>query len=344
MADALMQSLRTLRADTQGLQQSILELARSGDRFPAILKREKKLFDQNSAEVDEDLAKALALANAPDDPNDLADSVTEIGNGWARAKVYWAEFVTAGTKDVANRQRRLTELTAVLDDLVLKVAYLTIPARVAEYVAFQRVGGAFNFTAAFADELPSAEARQQILQFLKDSPGAVDGVVDPKAGVIWITARDAARRRWSYIALAGILLAGGVVIALACLLGVGGPFVPGRLAELVVAYVGVGVGVLAHIAIDLYKQSKLADRTQGWTAVDDLVLWGHAHEMQMFITAFSIWAGLLVVALVSTRVEFVTAFVTGYSLDSVLDAALLRFTTVVTPGIDALKKQVAGAG
>jgi hypothetical protein len=92
------------------------------------------------------------------------------------------------------------------------------------------------------------------------------------------------------------------------------------------------------VAVDLYKQSRAGDRTEDWTAVQDLVLWGHAHQTQMFTTAFSVWAGLMALAFIFTRVDPATAFVAGYGLDSFLDMALMRFSGAVDSRTAAIKQ------
>lgn len=333
--------LRRVRANTQGLQTSLAEIDKSGDRFDEALAREQALWNRNATDVDEGLKRAQSAveAGAAGD-DDIADEIDLVLNDWDRTKEYWGRFVQAPPAASVDRHNRVAEIETLLKAMVLRVGYLTVPIRVADYLNRQRIGGVFDFHEAFKDELPLLEDRIAVLRYLKGSPEGIYGLIDIDSGLIWRISPDAWKRRRSYLIAGLILLAGLAGVAGAAAVGVGGPFVATRRDELSIAYVAVGVGVLVHIAVDLYKQSRSIAAKSSWTAVDDLVLWGHAHQAQMFVTAFSVWAGAIALAILFGRIEPITAFIAGYSLDSFLDAALGRFSSAMETGTAALKKQV----
>jgi hypothetical protein len=334
--------LRRVRANVQGLQTSLAELRKSGPRLDQVLSQEQPLWRENAAQVEQGITWAQTAVEAGGaGQNQIADEIELLDNDWDRTKRYWRTFSDSPATDPGDREAQIGQMDALLRAMVLRLGFLTIPGRVHEYLERQRVGSAFDFHEAFKDELPSKEDRDEVLAYLKASPVGIDGLVDIDHGIIWATSPDPSAQRRSYIITAIIALMGLVATIAACQLSLSGPFVNSRSSELAVAYVAVAGGVIAHIGIDLYKQSRAADRTTDRSAVGDLVLWGHAHQEQMYVTAFSVWAGLIALAFVFAKVEPATAFIAGYGLDSFLDAALLRFSGTLDAGTAAVKRQMA---
>jgi hypothetical protein len=344
VSTSLWDQLRRIRANVQGLQRSLLELKSSGTRFDEVLERETGLWAANQTQVQEGITSAQAVVAAGGaGADEIADEIDLLDNDWDRVKAYWTSLSTSPPDAAADREGRIAELDVLLAAMVRRLGFLTIPGRVAAYLRRQRIGGAFDFHAAFKDELPVEADRIDVLQYLRGSPEGVYGVVDVATGIIWATSPDPAKQRRTYIVTILIGLAGLLATIGACTLNLGGPFVAARRDELAIAYIGVAAGVLVHILIDLYKQSRSTDRTKNWSAVQDLVLWGHAHQTQIYITTFSVWAGLIALPFIFEKVEPFTAFIAGYSLDSFLDAALLRFSGSLEAGTATVKKQIEGA-
>lgn len=341
-ASSLWDQLRRARANVQGLQTSLAELRKSGARFGNVLAQESNLWAKNANQVEAGIERAQAAVEAGEaGPNEIADEVDLLGNDWDRVKEYWQSFVASPPTEPAERMERIAQMDAVLNAMLRRFGFLTIPGRVVAYLERQRIGGAFDFHEAFKDELPSEEDRIAVLRYLKGSPEGIYGVIDVDSGIIWATSPDPRNQRRTYYVTLIIVGLGLLMTVAACQLNLGGPFVDSRRNELAFAYVAVAVGVLAHIAIDLYKQSRSPGRNSQWTAVNDLVLWGHAHQTQLYMTAFSVWAGLIALSFIFAKVEPLTAFIAGYSLDSFLDAVLMRFSSTIEAGTAAVKKQVA---
>jgi hypothetical protein len=333
--------LRATRANTQALQTSVARLRGSGAGFDRVLADERMLWDENETEADQGMAQArLSADQGGAGDNQILDELELSRDALHRADTYWQTFIKKPPADPLERVTRLDEVANELHSMVAIFGYSTAPDRVRAYLAELRIGGAFDFNEAFKDEIPEKEDRDAILRYLKDSPKACDGVVDVGAGLIYRISPRRSAQLLTYATTAAIAVLGLVGTAFICSLNQS-PFLASRANELAVAYVAVAVGVVAHIGVDLYKQSRSDSGRGDMTAVDDLVLWGHAHQTQMFTTAFSVWAGLAALAFIFAKVEPATAFIAGYGLDSFLDAVLLRFSGAVDARSAALKKQVA---
>jgi hypothetical protein len=336
--------LRVIRENTQALQRSLSHLLGADSEFKSRLVSERKLWDENAAEIDADFRELASQLAAGDVKADIDDEVEFVKNAWIEAREAWRAFVSKpGT--IEDRQARIGSIEERLQAMVRKIGFLTIPQRVAEFVALERTGGIFHFHKAFENELPIESDRVALLEFLAESPAGLFGIVDVKRGVIWAVSRNAWRRSRSYLGAALILLGGGVVAwfwrDIAAVLGVN-QAVADR-PNLTATYILVAAGVIGHILLDLYKESKAA-ASDSPRAVDDLILWGHVHEFQMYGTVFGVWLGTALLAALFNPIDPLTALLTGYSLDSVLDAALARFDTTITTTTKDLTNRISGAG
>lgn len=340
-AASLWDQLRSARANVQGLVETIANLRAGGADFDAVLARERSLWDENAGQVDRGIERArAAIESGGAGPDEIADELDLLDNAWERIKAYWAAFVAEPPTKADAREEQLAAIEVLLVGMVRRFGFLTIPRRVQQYLRRQRIGGAFDFHAAFHDELPSEADRIDLLRYLQASPGSVYGVVDVDNGIIWATSPDPRRRLRTYIVVALIPLLGVAATIGLAQLNVGGPFIQARRDELLVAYVMIALGVVVHILIDVYKQSRATGAGGSRTAVDDLILWGHAHELQLYVTALSVFAGLVALAFLFARIEPLTAFIAGYSLDSFLDAVLMRFSNTLDAGSAVLRRQV----
>lgn len=335
-------TLRRVRVNAQALKGSLAELDATNEQFAKRMPSETTLWTENATQIEDDLASVRAALDATAQGPGIEDEVEAVDNAWDRAKQLWSAFAKGPATDQTARKGALDAVAKLLDEMVRRIGFLTIPQRVQEYVAMERTGGAFDFHKAFQDELPSREDRVAVLEYLAESPGRLYGIVDVERGFIYAVSPDAARRSRSYWVAAGILVLGAVIAwffsPIAAALGLGAPFT-GR-SDLFAAYVLVAIGVVVHILVDIRKESKKGDRGR-WTAVDDLLLWGHVRELEMYATAFSVWAGTIALAFVFRPIEPFTAFLAGYSLDSFLDIALARFDTVVAKGTEEMTKRLA---
>lgn len=336
--------LRVIRENAQAIQRSIVRLRGPDDAFNARFASEQRLWEQNAGDIDRDLQALANQFEAGEVKADIDDEVEFVRNAWAEAREAW-QALSEHHDDQPTRTAPLDELDDRLAKMVRKIGFLTIPARVAEFVSRERTGGAFHFHAAFEDELPRYEDRVALLEYLNESPGGLYGIVDVKRGIVWAVARNSWRRSRGYIAFVVILAIGALAAAfsrdIAGALGLAGT-VP-EAAAVLRTYVLIALGMLGHILLDLYKQGRHEDPDSP-TALEDLILWGHVQEKQVILTAFSVWIGTALLVGFMSPIEPATAIFAGYSLDSVLDALLLRFeATASMRGKDLTDKVAAAA-
>lgn len=335
--------LRVVRENAQAIQKSLARLRGPDDQFNPRFASEQRLVEQNSGDIDRDLQVLGTQLEAGEVKAEIDDEVEFVRNTWAEAKEGWRSLVERHD-DAGVREALIGEIDDELSAVVRKIGFLTIPARVADFVARERTGGVFHFHKAFENELPRLEDRVALLEYLNESPGGLYGIVDVKRGVVWAVSRNAWRRSRGYVAFVVILLLGALAAwyarDVATVLGFTGNL-PGT-GEVLRTYVLIALGVLGHIAIDLYKQGRKEDADSP-TALEDLILWGHVQEKQVILTALSVWIGTALLVAFMSPVEPATALLAGYSLDSVLDALLLRFETTVSKSTTDLTDKLATA-
>lgn len=335
--------LRVIRENAQALQRTLSRLGGTDEEFDARFESEERLWNENAGDIDRDLETLRTELERGDVKMEIDDDVEFVRNAWGEAKEGWTALL--GDRATGDARRaRIPVVDERLAAMVLKIGYLTIPARVAEFVARERTGGVFHFHAAFTNELPVLADRVAILTYLAESPGGLYGIVDVKAGLVWAVSPNAWRRSRGYLG-AALIVAVGFLVAwfsheIATALGVTAAFA--ERANVVQTYVLVALGVVGHIGVDIYKQSR-TEAADSPTPMEDLILWGHVHEKQLYLTAFGLWAGTALLVVAFNPVDWATAALAGYSLDSVLDAGIMRFETTVTKSTKDLTDKLKAA-
>jgi len=335
--------LRVIRVNVQSLQTCLTGLAGPDDTSAAAYEAQRAAWAEDAGDIDAELASIGQRLAAGEVKAEIDDEVEKLRNAWSRAKRQWETFPTgAGTE--AERLARVATIDGLLGSMVRGIGFLTIPQRLAEFVQQQRTGGVVKFHEEFRDELPDEADRVALLKYLAASPRSVAGIVDVDHGLILVVGRGGVRRVLSYIITLGILAAGAVITGFAPQIADQlrlGPPAGGR-DDLFAAYVLVAVGVIGHIVLDLYKAVRRGGAAA--TGIEDSFIWGHAHEMQMIATAFSVWVATAILAIAFTRIEWGTALLGGYTADSLIDTALARFDQVVSSNAPDLTGRVAALG
>jgi len=333
--------LRVIRENAQAIQRSVARLRGPDEAFTAQFASQKRLWQENAGDIDRDLQVLATQMEAGEVKADIDDEVEFVRNAWAEAKEAWRALNEHHATE-AERAPSLDELDARLVSMVRKIGFLTIPARVAEFVARERTGGAFHFHTAFQDELPRLEDRVALLAYLNESPGGLYGIVDVKRGIVWAVSPNAWLRSRGYLLFIGIIVLGALGAAFAHTVADAlalGDFLPAG-TNVLQTYVLIAAGMLGHIGLDLYKNGRDEDPDSP-TALEDLILWGHVQEKQVILTAFSVWAGTALLIGFMNPVAPATALFAGYSLDSVLDALLQRFDAAGSKGAKELTEKLA---
>jgi hypothetical protein len=105
----------------------------------------------------------------------------------------------------------------------------------------------------------------------------------------------------------------------------------------------VAFGVALHIGLDVVKRVRSTEQDRP-VVLHELRLWGHVHEVQLLVTGFSIWGGTVILAGLENPITAWAAIVTGYTLDSVVDAAILRFNALASAKAKVLTDNIGQAG
>src|SRR5690606_26212231 len=97
------------------------------------------------------------------------------------------------------------------------------------------------------------------------------------------------------------------------------------------------IGGAVHIGVDAIKQARSRSRGSSLLAIDDWLLWIHINESGIVIGIVSIWIGFFGLLFATGEINWETAFLVGYSVDSFIDLFLERFNTLATSRIGKMK-------
>jgi hypothetical protein len=354
--------LREVRAEIQNLRRILMdikhkaELTDAGTRTREILitlRSNQPLYDRNTAQIGARLGELRSLLRAQPSLYDrYGDEITHIENHWERAAHHWPQVeslpepaeASAGEEEEAAPDVVLTAEEVVrqagraassLDRLIYHAGLLTIPGRLNQHLEQLRIGQKLDFHATFADEVPDQEARQQILHYLGARPMAIhNGIIDAEKGVVFRASPSPGRRKLSYVLITLAVIAGALLTLLVAEMGEwldleNWPVSPGQSTDLLVGYAFVIAGGAVHLGVDAIKQAR-ASSGQSFLALEDWFVWIHINEIGVIVGVISMWIGFFGLLFLSGRVDWQTAFLVGYSIDSFVDMFLQRFNTSLT--------------
>lgn len=330
-----------------------------------ILRRNQSIYANNTTKIEARLDELRGLMHeVPILYDRYGDEITHIENQWERATNDWPHLPDllpeapaasesddhTEEEDAASAQgetpaaderehdaantavRRARRAIKAIDQLIYHAGLLTIPARLNQHMEQLRIGQRLDFHATFSDEVPDDDDRQRILEFLGSRPMAVhNGIVDVAKGVVLHASPSPGRRRLSYMLILAAILLGAALTWLVAELGTlfdlaDWPVEPGSAMNLLVGYGFVIAGGVVHIGVDAIKQAR-ASQGQSFLALEDWFLWIHIHEIGIIIGVVSLWMGFFGLLFLMGSVEWQTAFLVGYSIDSFIDMFLQRFNT-----------------
>jgi hypothetical protein len=346
--------VRDIRAEAQSLSRDFVEIRQAAGRTDpqvqeaevrAVIERARQRMVSDSLRIDKLLLYARDLLDRFGTLYDwTGDEITNIENAWQRVTV--PEEVAAREKGFAPRL--LAEIDASiqgLNDMILHCALVTVPTRLNGHLRSLRVGGALDFAATFADELPEKEHQQKLLAYLVAHPASVDGVVDVSNEMVYRAARTLGRRLVSFALVLGCGLIGLPLILVLTHLGSwfsleDWPVPKERLSELLVAYLFLSVGSMLHLLVGTLKQSRdLAGRSS--LVLGDLILWVHVREVSICLGMLALPLAITALAFSLDEVGWETAFFVGYSIDSFLGLFLDRFAMTASTRTSQLEKALA---
>lgn len=347
--DRLVGRLLEIRAEAQHLLEGLEEVEReraSGGKGKCegrALPFANARFSKNQAR----LTELFAMVHREFEENPAlyrwcADEVAKIENAWEETARHWLRF----EHPQEDRGCVIEYLTKHLRRMIYGCAALTIPSRVREHLEGMRSGHAFQFHTYFEDELESQQDRVKILRNIADHAKTIPGLVDVKSGWIYRASRKTWRRIASIFLVILAAALGFVLLPLILnwvkalnIFGAAGTIAD---KEILTAYFFLLLGAGAHFAVGAVKQSR-EDSQSGLRALDDWVLWIHIREWSLVQTVVYLWGALLFLLVSFDNVDWSTAFFAGYSIDSLVDVFLARFTTWAEAGSTALKAELKEA-
>ncbi len=342
-ADALISLLRLLNVHVQHLW-ARLDVVRSG---AASLDRSAGLIAQAAATIQ---PLMTALASAADVFPSQADSLARITNAWGAVAA--SPVLAPPPAAPLDAQAQLKEIALIEGEcrtIIYWTAYLTATGRLKEWLETLRPGYAVLFHDIFKDEIPFADDRQQLLRVLAASPqllSGTGGLVDGETGVVYRYEVDA-RKRWLSVGWAALALVAATLLVIGAgqltLLASAGS------ANLALGWAGALAGVLVHLSVTAAKRLRAGGAGQVVLPVDRLSIDVSAKlgsillRIGMLLLAYlGLVAGGLIAVDTTRLADFLfSAFLAGYSLDSMIDLLSARLDQQAAAQVNGLKSQAA---
>jgi hypothetical protein len=273
--------------------------------------------------------------NWPTVRDSFGDGIVQIENSWTDTVRSWPKADAAA----GSLPPLLTAAEQQLSAIVYSCGILTIPNRVNQHLASVGVGHALDFNANFSDELTDPAQRRQVLEYLHNHPNAIDGVVDVDAGLLYRVISSGIMRWRAMILTTSLAVLGGVAAYISAHF-FDTPVDHSQWKAFVGSYVAVIAGGLAHVLVGVIKEVRGAKPT-AFVAVNDGIGWIQIHESQILAALAFLWIGVIGYAVTSKHLNVTTAFFVGYSIDSVGDIYLQKFTTTAKQQTAAIEKTLA---
>jgi hypothetical protein len=273
-----------------------------------------------------------------------ADAIRHLGNLWEQMCASPLVQNPAGSFDAQTQLHLLELLDAQCKKLVFEVGVLTIPERVNEWLQASRPGYYIPFNAVFEDELPDAEDRARLLNYLTWAPNALKGgLVDAETGLIYRYSEDARRRRLTFLGLVGAFLVVTGIIPLACYLPIPNwPLNPANLAHMLMSWGAILVGVVVHIGVSTAKRAQAEGGRPPIIAVGDIFLLIDARFGHILLKLLMALVGFfgMVFTVGPDSASPLNMFLVGYSLDSVVEVFGASLEQRAGAQLTALKQQL----
>ena len=338
--------LREIRASTQCLQKLIKETLEKASKLDASARTalmSRFLAGKMLPRIDEKIKSNLKKIDQlfENDVNELdwcSDYVESIRLNWLQVSDLWPN---ASIVDYDEQRQRLDQVNVYLDQIIYYCASLTLSPRVSEVLKNLRVGQPLDWDFAFGSELPTdLGLNKRLLQELAQEGGVLESaVVDVDQRLIYKVAKTRAEQRHSAYWQAAFIVVCGIGVPLILswvvpwMLSTIGkptekwPLGRGDLARLYVTYIFIFIGSGAHVAIEALKVARAQTRPS-FQAMNDWILWLHVHNTSILWSLAWILLGYVLLSM-GMKLEGLSAFFAGYSIDSVTALFLARFETTV---------------
>jgi hypothetical protein len=337
-APSMLGLLREIRVEILGLQQLFQYLSSGSVSLPAYA----GLLKTNVDEID-GLMKQLGAIP-------YQDAIDEIRNTWQMMRV---SPVLAGGADPAalpDAQLMLNQAKVLNDQckrIIYLVGYITIPGRLEGWLKLARPGYYIPFHSVFEDEVPDRDDRDKILNALAWAPDTFKGaLIDVTSGLVYKYNTDAGKRLLSLGAVVlGLVVSVLFIVALcnAFWLGIiGWPFSPADVSTLLGAWGAVLLGIVVHMGVGMAKRAQSQTQLPPVYAPSVFLAQIDAHLGSILYKLFLALVGLfgLVGFLGMDQASPFNAFLTGYSLDSVIELIGSTLDRQSSSRMEALRSQL----
>ncbi len=336
--DALLSDLRLLRAEIQDLRAVLAQVHRG----EAPLRH----FVEYIAITREQVRDIIGRVRTDD------DCVRRILNAWEQLES--CSLIRRPDEELSPQLQ--VQCLNLLEGQCRQIAYWcchrTIPERVIEWLRDTQPGYAIPFHMVFEDELPDHEDRQKILNHLALAPNVLKpygGLADPENGVVYSYEPELSKRIGSLVRVAlALLLATALVLAAGTMVPVEG--VGASRQVLLIGWIAVLLGSLVHVGVATAKRASTLGGSPVVLPVRRFLLVVNAREGLILLRTFMAGLGYLgyvfgVGSAGETKLQafMFSAFLVGYSLDSVVDLLGSSFDQRAVVQSAVLRKQF-GAG
>jgi hypothetical protein len=343
--DTFLGNVRDIRVNAQDLQDLLFTLQEKNEiihsttrsaEIQEFLKKYRSLFKKNEEEIKECLNAIPHLMKEESSLYDYnGDEIGIIENLWDRCSLELSSILKV--EDESSLSSQISTAQSLLHDIIFHAGLITIPSRAYQHLDDLMTGQPLDFHETFKDELPKEEDRLKILQYLSAHPGSIEGIVVPEKGIIYKASRKRSHICKSILLITGMVLVGALICYFAeNITGFLAISLPEHAAgtSIFTAYLLIMLGGAFHIGIDALKQVRSGEKE--FLALEKGFLWIQVKEVPIIMSIFSLWVGLLFLIFYSTAVDWKVAFFAGYSIDSVVDLFLKRFTTSASATLKSL--------
>jgi hypothetical protein len=233
------------------------------------------------------------------------------------------------------------------------VARFTIPRLVPFRIGQLRSGASLDFHREFEQKLDVEPERLAILTALAGArPSVVGGIVDLPAARIYRVGDDLAKFTTAVLLVGGLVVGWLILFALNRL---GSPFEQVNavfqdtedhkvsLETLLEPYVWLAIGAAAHVIKQGITLSRAAQGTTESPTPGLVFLWIHVRQWQFFFTILIAVAAFVLVWALAGAMTLETAFFLGYTVDSVSDLVVNRYSTIIASQSAAASQVVKAA-
>jgi hypothetical protein len=219
--------------------------------------------------------------------------------------------------------RQLDMLENIFNDINFEIGYATIPARIDLWMQTSLPGYYIPFHDVFEDEMPDFKARVKLLNFLASAPKAIKcGLIDVENGLIY---------RYSSRLWVQLLCILGLILEIAAFFGIilwitvaNSSILPDGIANrgpLLIGWAAVLTGLLVHIGVGAAKRLQSQKTHPPVMSIWDLPRVINTKVGIYLLRIFMAFVGFggLVFGYGIGKLTPLSAFLVGYSLDSVID-------------------------